>query len=195
MNFIVNATLELETMFAPSATEIGSMVDILGVGVIIRGESGIGKSESVLALIERGYSLVSDDVTKVMLVGGHEVLGTSAELTRNHMEIRGIGIINVAAMFGIKSIRREKTLDLVISLKAWNDVADVDRLGMEQEFVKVLGVDIPHITIPVRLGRDLARLIEVAAYQTKLKMSGFNAAQELNERLIAHMSAGNPPPA
>jgi HPr kinase/phosphorylase len=122
------------------------------------------------------------------------VLGTSAELTRNHMEIRGIGIINVAAMFGVKSIRREKTLDLVISLKAWNEVTDVDRLGMEQEFVKVLGVDIPHITIPVRPGRDLARLVEVAAYQTKLKMSGFNAAQELNERLIAHMSAGNPPP-
>ncbi|MGH7976347.1 MAG: HPr(Ser) kinase/phosphatase [Limisphaerales bacterium] len=195
MKFINNATLELETMFAPRATEIGSMVDILGVGVIIRGESGIGKSEAVLALIERGYSLVSDDVTKVMLVGGHEVLGTSAELTRNHMEIRGIGIINVAAMFGVKSIRREKTLDLVISLKAWNDVPNVERLGMEQEFVKVLGVGIPHITIPVRLGRDLARLIEVAAYQTKLKMSGFNAAQELNERLIAHMSAANPPPA
>src|SRR5208283_1974577 len=138
MNFINNATLELETMFAPRGTELGSMVDILGVGVIIRGESGIGKSEAVLALIERGYSLVSDDVTKVMLVGGHQVLGTSAELTRNHMEIRGIGIINVAAMFGIKSIRREKTLDLVISLKAWNEVPDVDRLGMEQEFVKVL---------------------------------------------------------
>jgi len=194
MKFINNATLELEMMFAPRGTEIGSMVDILGVGVIIRGESGIGKSEAVLALIERGYSLVSDDVTKVMLVGGHEVLGTSAELTRNHMEIRGIGIINVAAMFGIKSIRRDKTLDLVISLKAWNEVPDVDRLGMEQEFVKILGVDIPHIIIPVRPGRDLARLIEVAAYQTKLKISGFNAAQELNERLIAHMSAGNPTP-
>ena len=195
MKFINAATLELETMFAPRGTEIGSMVDILGVGVIIRGESGIGKSEAVLALIERGYSLVSDDVTKVTLVGGHEVLGTSAELTRNHMEIRGIGIINVAAMFGVKSIRREKTLDLVISLKAWNEVADVDRLGMEQEFVKVLGVDIPHITIPVRPGRDLARLVEVAAYQTKLKISGYNAAQELNERLIAHMNAANPPPA
>src|SRR5580704_19458722 len=150
MKFINLATLALEMMFAPRGTEIGSMVDILGVGVIIRGESGIGKSEAVLALIERGYSLVSDDVTKVTLVGGHEVLGTSAELTRNHMEIRGIGIINVAAMFGIKSIRRDKTLDLVITLKAWNEVADVDRLGMEQEFGKVLGVDIPHITIPVR---------------------------------------------
>jgi HPr kinase/phosphorylase len=194
MTFINAATLELETMFAPRGTEIGSMVDILGVGVMIRGESGIGKSEAVLALIERGYSLVSDDVTRVTLVSGHEVLGTSAELTRNHMEIRGIGIINVAAMFGIKSVRRDKTLNLIVTLKAWNDVPDVDRLGMEQEFVKVLGVDIPHITIPVRPGRDLARLIEVAAYQTKLKNAGFNAAQELNARLIAHMTPPAPPP-
>jgi HPr kinase/phosphorylase len=195
MKFINVATLELEMMFAPRGTEIGSTVDILGVGVLIRGESGIGKSEAVLALIERGYSLVSDDVTRVMLIDGRDVLGTSSELTRNHMEIRGIGIINVAAMFGIKSVRQEKKIDLIVSLKAWNDVSDVDRLGMEQEFVKVLGVDIPHITIPVRPGRDLARLIEVAAYQTKLKMTGHNAAQELNERLIAHMSPGHQPPA
>ena len=195
MNFINSATLELENMFAPRGTEIGSMVDILGVGVVIKGESGIGKSEAVLALIERGYSLVSDDITKVTLVGGHEVIGTSSELTRNHMEIRGIGIINVAAMFGIKSVRRDKTLNLIVTLKAWNEVPDVDRLGMEQEFVKVLGMDIPHITIPVRPGRDLARLIEVAAYQTKLKHAGYNAAQELNERLIAKMNPPTPPPA
>lgn len=192
MNFINNATLELETMFAPRGSEIGSMVDILGVGVIIKGESGIGKSEAVLALIERGYSLVSDDVTKVSLVGGHQILCTSGELTRNHMEIRGIGIINVAAMFGIKSVRREKMLNLIVTLKAWNEVPDVDRLGIDQEFIKVLGVEIPHIIIPVRPGRDLARLVEVAAYQTKLKISGYNAAQELNERLIAQM---NPDPA
>jgi len=195
MNFINSATLELESMFAPRGTEIGSMVDILGVGVIIKGESGIGKSEAVLALIERGYSLVSDDVTKVTLVGGHQVIGNSGELTRNHMEIRGIGIINVAAMFGIKSVRRDKSLNLIVTLKQWDEVADVERLGMEQEFINVLGVDIPHITIPVRPGRDLARLIEVAAYQTKLKLSGYNAAQELNERLIAQMNPGEPPAA
>jgi len=192
MKFINHATLELESLFAPRGTEIGSMVDILGVGVMIRGDSGIGKSEAVLALIERGYSLVSDDVTKVTLVGGHNVMGSGSDLTRNHMEIRGIGIINVAAMFGVKSVRKDKTLDLVVTLKAWDDVEDVDRVGLEQEFVKILGVDIPHITIPVRPGRDLARLVEVAAYQTKLKMSGQNAAQELNDRLIAHMS--QPPP-
>ena len=109
-------------LFAPRGSEIGSMVDILGVGVIIRGESGIGKSESVLALIERGYSLVSDDVTRVTLIDGRDVMGTSAELTRAHMEVRGIGIINVASMFGVRSIRAEKRVDLVITLKAWEDV-------------------------------------------------------------------------
>jgi len=189
MKFINLATLALEMMFAPRGSEMGSMVDILGVGVIIRGESGIGKSESVLALIERGYSLVADDVTKVTLVDGRDVIGTSADLTRDHMEIRGIGIVNVAAMFGVKSIRKEKRVDLVITLKPWEEVADVDRVGMEQEFVKILGTDIPHITIPVRPGRDLARLIEVAAFQTKLKLSGYNSAKELNDRLLAHMSS------
>jgi len=189
MKFINLATLALEIMFAPRGTEMGSMVDILGVGVIIRGESGIGKSESVLALIERGYSLVADDITKVMLVDGREVMGTSAEVTRNHMEVRGIGIINVAAMFGVKSIRQEKRVDLVITLKTWSDVPDVDRLGMEQEYVKILGIDVAHITIPVRPGRDLARLIEVAAFQTKLKSAGYNPAKELNDRLISRMAA------
>ena len=188
MRFINIATLALEMMFAPHGTEMGSMVDILGVGVIIRGESGIGKSESVLALIERGYSLVADDVTKVTLVDGREVIGTSAELTRNHMEVRGIGIINVAAMFGVKSIRKEKQVDLVVSLKAWNEVPDVDRVGMDEEFVSILGVQISHITIPVRPGRDLARLVEVAAFQTKLKASGYNPARELNDRLISKMA-------
>jgi HPr kinase/phosphorylase len=189
MKFINLATLALEMMFAPRGAEMGSMVDILGVGVVLRGESGIGKSESVLALIERGYSLVADDITRVTLVDGREVIGTSAELTRNHMEVRGIGIINVAAMFGVKSIRQEKRVDLVVTLKAWNEVPDVDRVGMDQEQVKILGIDIPHITIPVRPGRDLARLIEVAAFQTKLKSSGYNPAKELNDRLISRMAA------
>jgi HPr kinase/phosphorylase len=192
MNFINRATLALEMLFAPRGSEIGSMVDILGVGVIIRGESGIGKSESVLALIERGYSLVSDDVTRVTLVDGKEVVGTSSELTRNHMEVRGIGIINVAQMFGVRSIRSEKRVDLVVSLRLWNEVEDVDRLGMDEQYVQILDVNIPHIIIPVRPGRDLARLIEVAAFQTKLRAAGVNPAKELNERLITHMQRKEP---
>lgn len=190
MKFINLATLALEMMFAPHGTEMGSMVDILGVGVLIRGDSGIGKSESVLALIERGYSLVSDDVTRVTLVDGRDVIGTSSELTREHMEVRGIGIISVTAMFGIRSFRLDKRLDLVVTLKQWEEVPDVDRVGMEQETVKILGMDIPHVIIPVRPGRDLARLVEVAAYHTKLKASGRNPAKEMNDRLIAQMARG-----
>jgi HPr kinase/phosphorylase len=193
VKFINLATLALETLFAPRGTEMGSMVDILGIGVVIRGESGIGKSECVLALIERGYSLVADDITKVVLEDGKDVVGTSSDLTRNHMEVRGIGIINVARMFGVKSIRTNKRVDLVITLTAWNEVQDVERLGLDQEHVKILGIDIPHIVIPVRPGRDLARLIEVAAFQTKLKMAGFNPAQELNEQLLAKMAAQSKP--
>ena len=188
MKFINLATLAVETMFAPRGTELGSMIDILGIGVIIRGESGIGKSEAVLALIERGYSLVADDVVKAVLNDNREVMCTSAELTRDHMEVRGIGIINVAQMFGVKAIRKEKSLDLIVSLKQWDEVKDVDRLGLEQEYVKVLGIDIPHVTIPVRPGRDLARLVEVAAFQVKLRKSGYNAAEDLNQRLLAQMA-------
>jgi HPr kinase/phosphorylase len=188
MKFINLATLALEQLFAPRSSEMGSLVDIHGVGVLIRGDSGIGKSESILALIERGYSLVADDMTRVMLVDGRDVVGTSSELTRNHMEIRGIGIVNVAAMFGAKSIRQEKRIDLIVTLKAWDEVKDVDRLGMEEAHMEILGMPLPHMTIPVRPGRDLARLIEVAALHTKLRRAGHNPAKELNERLVAQMA-------
>jgi HPr kinase/phosphorylase len=188
MKFINKATLDLEMMFAPRTSEHGCMVDILGVGVIIKGASGIGKSEAVLALIERGYSLVADDVVRAVLIDGRDVLCTSSELTRDHMEVRGIGIINVAQMFGVRAIRKEKNLDLVVTLMQWEEVKDVERLGIDEEKVEVLGVEIPHVTIPVRPGHDNARLIEVAAFQVKLRKSGYNAADELDKRLQAHMA-------
>src|SRR5687768_1700129 len=147
MKFINLATLALEMMFAPHGSGLGSMADMLGVGVIIRGESGIGKSDFGLWLIERGYSMASYDVSKVRLVDGREVIGTSEEITRNHMEVRGIGIVNVAAMFGVKSIRKEKKVDLVVTLKEWGHVPDVDRLGLAEQYVSILGVNIPEITI------------------------------------------------
>ena len=193
MKFISRATLVLDLMFAPTRTVMGSMVDIQGVGVIIRGESGIGKSESVLALLERGYCLVADDVTCVKLVDGREVVGSSKDLTRNHMEVRGIGIIDVAALFGVKAIREEKRVDLLVTLKRWEEVPDVDRVGAEQEYEELLTLLIPHLTIPVRPGRDMARLIEVAAFHQKLKAAGHNPAQTLNARLLAQMQEGAKP--
>jgi HPr kinase/phosphorylase len=189
MKFINLATLALEAMFAPYGSELGSMVDILGIGVIIKGESGIGKSECALGLIERGYSLVSDDVTRVTLSDGSDVIGASPENTRGFMEVRGIGIINVQQLFGVKSIRTHKKVDLVVSLRPWEEVKDVDRLGMDQQYTEILGIRIPHMSIPVSPGRDVARLVEVAAFYTKMKNFGFNPARELNEQLIASMSA------
>src|SRR5256714_12983103 len=169
MNFINAATIALEVDFSPTVTEFGSMVDILGVGVLIRGASGIGKSECVLGLIERGYSLVADDVTRMTMLEARELMATAPELTRNHMEVRGIGIINIANIFGIGAIRIEKRLDMVVTLKEWQDLEEVDRIGLDREVYEILKIEVPHITIPVRPGRDIARLIEVAALDQKLK--------------------------
>jgi HPr kinase/phosphorylase len=187
MKFINAATIALELEFAPQISEHGSMVDILGIGVLIRGESGIGKSESVLALLERGYSLVSDDITRLRLFEGRQLVGTSSETTRYHMEIRGLGIINVPAVFGVASVRPEKDLDLVVTLMEGTKAEEVDRVGIDRQAYTILGIDVPHIIIPVRPGRDIGRLIEVAALDQKLKSLGHNAAREFNERLIERM--------
>src|SRR5438045_33820 len=184
MKFINAATIALEMDFSPTVTEFGSMVDILGVGVLIRGASGIGKSECVLGLIERGYSLVADDVTRITLMENRELMATAPNLTRNHMEVRGIGIINVANIFGIGSIRIEKRLDLVVTLKDWEELEEVDRIGLDQEFYEILNLPVPHVTIPVRPGRDIARLIEVAAKDQKVKRLGPNRAVEFNAKLL-----------
>jgi HPr kinase/phosphorylase len=165
------------------------MVDIQGIGVVIQGESGIGKSEAVLGLLERGHSLVSDDITRLILEDGRNVIGSGKELTRNLMEVRGIGIIDVAAMFGVAAIRPTKQVNLVVTLKPWEKVEDVDRLGLEERHVELLGVAVPHMEIPVRPGRDLARLVEVAAFQTKLKLAGIHPARELSQRLTEAMQS------
>lgn len=184
MRFINAATIAMEVDFSPTVTEFGSMVDILGIGVLIRGHSGIGKSEAVLGLIERGYSLVADDVTRITSLEGRELVATAPELTRYHMEVRGIGIINVASIFGVGSIRIEKRLDLVVTLKDWQELEEVDRIGIDQEFYEILKMQVPHVAIPVRPGRDTARLIEVAAMDQKLKSLGRNSALEFNEKLL-----------
>lgn len=184
MKFINAATISLELDFSPTTTQFGSMVDILGIGVLIRGASGIGKSETALGLIERGYSLVADDVTRLTSIEGRELMATAPELTRNHMEVRGIGIINVAAVFGVGAIRTEKRLDLVVTLKEWDNVDEIERVGMERESYEILGLAVPHVTIPVRPGRDVARLIEVAAMDQKLKGLGRNSAADFNTKLI-----------
>ena len=186
-HFINAATIALENDFAPSIIEHGSMVDILGIGVFIRGSSGIGKSECVLSLIERGYSLVADDVTRFRAIEHRELMGMSPPLTRNHMEIRGLGVINVSSIFGVGAIRDEKRLNLVVTLKDWQECPDIDRIGLDPETYTILDITVPSVTIPVRPGRDLARLVEVAALDQKLKSHGFDGAAEFNQRLLDQM--------
>lgn len=184
MRFTNAATIAMEMDFAPQTSEHGSMVDIMGVGTLIRGASGVGKSECVLGLIERGYSLVADDVTRFRAFEGSDLVGTAPDLTRYHMEVRGIGVINVSSIFGIGSIRLEKRLDLVVTLKDWQDIEEADRIGLDQDYYEILGILVPHITIPVKTGRDLGRLVEVAALDQKLKGLGQNSAIEFNQRLL-----------
>jgi HPr kinase/phosphorylase len=187
MKFTNAATIALEMDFAPTCTEHGSMVDIMGIGTMVRGSSGIGKSECVLGVLERGHSLVADDVTRLRALEGRELVGTAPDLTRHHMEVRGLGIINVSAIFGIGAVRAEKRLDLVVTLKDWHELEDFDRIGLEQEYYEILGIFVPHITIPVRVGRDLARLVEVAALDQKLKGAGQNSALDFNQKLLTMM--------
>jgi len=180
-------TLCLEEDFAPSTSEHGSMVDIMGVGGLIRGESGVGKSECALGLVERGYSLVADDITRLRLLEGRELMATSAEVTRTFMEVRGIGIINVAAIFGGRAIRTEKRLDLVVTLEEWDKVEEIERTGLDQQFYEILGLKIPHVRIPIRPGRDLAGLVQVAALDQKMKTMGQFSALEFNEKLMSRL--------
>lgn len=187
MKFINAATIALETEFSPMTSEYGSMMDIMGIGTLIRGASGIGKSECVLGLIERGYSLVSDDITKIRSLEGTELRCMSAEISRFHMEVRGIGVINVAAVFGVGAVRTEKRLDFVVTLKDWSECEEIVRIGLEQETYEILGIQVPHVTIPVKMGRDLARLVEVAALDQKLKLMGHHSALEFNHRLLQFM--------
>jgi HPr kinase/phosphorylase len=187
MTFLNTATVALSQEFAPQKNEFGCMVDILGIGTLIRGKSAIGKSECVLGLLERGHSLVSDDVTKFKLMANGDLFGTSSDVTRNHMEVRGLGVINVMSIFGIGSIRLEKRLDLVVTFKEWEEVEEVDRTGLEREYYGILGVQVPHVTIPVRMGRDLARLVEVAALNQKLRSAGHDSAHEFRRRLLRIM--------
>ena len=188
MNFVNAATLCIDNEFAPSGTEHATTLDIKGIGVMIRGDSGIGKSECALALIERGHSLVADDLTVIKLLDERELSASSRPLNRGYMECRGIGIINIADMFGVKSIRLEKRVDLVVSLRTWTPDVIEERTGLEENYYDILGVKVPHIEFYVRPGRDIARLVEVAALVQALKNMGHDPAKTFNDRLIASMA-------
>ncbi len=185
--FINTATVIMENLFSPTLTVHGTMVDIMGIGVLIEGRPGIGKSETALALIVRGYSLVADDFIILRRHDDRTIIGTSSPLTRYHMELRGLGIVHVPSLFGVAAVRDEKNLDLIVTLRKVNEVED-QGLGMVPETRNVLAVDLPHVTIPVAPGRELAHIIEVASMNEKLKRLGHDAAKELNDKLKAVLS-------
>ena len=187
MNFLNTATIRLEHDFAPSITLHGCMVDMRGVGILILGKSGSGKSETAIGLIERGASLVADDMVRIKFVGG-DLVATSPDLSRGYMEIRGIGIVNVANLYGLASIRPDKRLDLVVTLKPHADLNEVDRLGMRKKTYEILGQHVSHVEIPVAPGRDTARMVSIAALDQQLRRLGFNMADEFNQRLLDHMA-------
>ena len=191
-DFSAEATVLLEEKFAPRTNLHATLVDIKGVGVLLRGASGVGKSECALALIERGHSLVADDYVIVTLIADRELQGTSKELNRGYMECRGIGIINIASIFGVGSVRREKRVDLVVTFVLWQPGMDEERSGLEVETFEILGRKVPHMTIPVRSGRDMARLVEVAAMVQALRGMGHDSAKEFSDRLIQFMSKDGP---
>ena len=188
MHWVNLATLCIDNEFAPSSTEHATTLDVKGVGVMLRGDSGVGKSECALALIERGHSLVSDDLTCIKLLDERDLIASSRPLNRGYMECRGIGIINIAEMFGVKSVRVEQRIDLVVSLREWTPDAIEERTGLEENHYEILGMNIPHVELFVRPGRDIARLVEVAALVQALKKIGHDPAKTFNDRLIKYMA-------
>lgn len=182
MRFINQATIRLEREFAPRTVLHGCMVDYRGIGILITGESGSGKSETAVGLLEKGGALVADDAVELTQLNG-ELIGTAKEFARGYLEMRGIGIINVANLFGLSAIRTHKRLDLVVELKPASDLNKLDRLGLNKKHFPILDQEIPHVEIPVAPGRDTARLIGVAALDLQLRRLGFDMADEFNQRL------------
>ena len=186
-------TALLEDRLAVREIIHGVLVDVLGLGVLLMGESGIGKSECALDLVCRGHRLVADDTVEVRRRAESIVLGSSPELTRNHMELRGIGLINVRDLFGIAATRTSKRVELVIQLERWDENREYDRLGIDEQYFDLLGLRVPLIHMPVAPGRNLATLVEVAARNQLLRARGINAARALAARLDASLVAPTPP--
>ncbi|MFD2629141.1 HPr(Ser) kinase/phosphatase [Oceanobacillus kapialis] len=180
---ISRLTNYLETKFAPFTAIHGVLVDIYGVGVLITGQSGVGKSETALELVKRGHRLVADDSVEIRQEDYDSLIGNSPPLIEHLLEIRGLGIINVMTLFGAGSVRSHKRISLIINLEIWDQKKQYDRLGLDEDKMRIMEVDLPKATIPVRPGRNLAVIIEVAAMNFRLKRMGVNAAEEFSERL------------
>ncbi len=182
-NFMAEIIRWLNVMLAPCISIHGVLVDVYGEGVLIMGESGIGKSEAAIELIKRGHRLVTDDVVELRKVSDETLVGTAPDITRHFIELRGIGIIDVKALFGVESVKETQNIDMVIKLEEWNRDKEYDRLGLNEEYTEFLGNKVVSYSIPIRPGRNLAVIVEAAAVNHRQKKMGYNAAQELYRRV------------
>ena len=177
----------LGELLAPCITIHGVLVDVYGEGVLITGESGIGKSEAALELVRRGHRLVSDDVVEISRINDHTLIGTAPDITRNFIELRGIGIVDVKSLYGVECIREKQEIDLVINLSEWKKDAEYDRMGLEDEYIEYLGNKVVCYSVPIRPGRNLAVICETAAVNHRQKKMGYHAAKELYRRVQANL--------
>ena len=181
----------LGVQLAPCISIHGVLVDVYGEGILITGESGIGKSEAALELIKRGHRLVSDDVVELRKVSDVTLVGSAPDITRHFIELRGIGVINVAKLFGMGAVKESSNIDLIINMVPWRDGEAYDRLGMETQYTEILDVKVPSITVPITPGRNLAVIFEVAAMNNRQKRMGYNAAVEFTEQMSKYFTARN----
>ena len=188
--FTAELIYELGEQLAPCVTIHGVLVDVYGEGLLITGESGIGKSEAALELIRRGHRLVSDDVVEISKINEHTLIGTAPDITRHFIEIRGIGIVDVKTLYGVECVKEKQQIDLVIKLSDWKKDAEYDRMGLEDEYIEYLGNKVVCHSLPIRPGRNLAVICEAAAVNHRQKKMGYNAAQELYRRVQENIVKG-----
>ncbi|MGL5712037.1 MAG: HPr(Ser) kinase/phosphatase [Paraclostridium sp.] len=181
----------LDSKLSPTTTIHGVLVDVFGVGVLIRGESSVGKSETALELVQRGHRLVADDAVEITKIDENLLTGQSPEVLRHFMEIRGIGIIDVRSMYGIGAVKDSKVIDIIIRLESWNDNAYYDRLGLDKEYEEILGVDVEKLVVPVKPGRNTSMILEVAAMNFRQKRMGYDAAKEFTKKLATLIDTKN----
>ena len=180
----------LNTHLAPRVTQHGVLVEVYGEGMLLLGDSGVGKSETAIELVKRGHRLIADDVVDIKRVSAKTLVGTAPEIIRHYVELRGIGIIDVRRIFGMGAVKQSERIDLVIKLEQWEDGKMYDRLGLDDQTENILGLEIPAITIPVKPGRNLAIILEIAAMNNRQKKMGYNTAEEFNKKLLNQMGLG-----
>ena len=177
----------LNNHLAPRITRHGGLVEVYGEGMLLLGDSGIGKSETAIELVKRGHRLIADDAVEIKRVSDKTLVGSAPEIIRHYIELRGIGIVDVRRLFGISSVKNTERIDLVIQLENWVEGKMYDRMGMDEEKVNILGIEVPSITVPVRPGRNLAIILEIAAMNNRQKKMGYNTAEEFNKKLMQQM--------